>query len=141
MALTGTMIMASVVAGPAEAAGSVRLGRVQYDSPGTDTRSNASRNAEYVTIVNGTARAVQLRGWTVADAQHHVYRFGGLVLAAGKSVRLHTGSGSNTTTNVYWGSGNYIWNNGGDKVTLRRSSGATVDTCSWTHDAPGYTNC
>lgn len=32
--------------------------------------------------------------------------------------------------NVYWGSGNYIWNNTGDTATLRNASGKTVDTCS-----------
>jgi hypothetical protein len=34
---------------------------------------------------------------------------------------------------VYWGSGNYIWNNTGDTATLRNASGKTLDTCSWTY--------
>jgi hypothetical protein len=44
---------------------------------------------------------------------------------------LHTGKGTNTTTNRYWGSGNYIWNNNGDAAYLRNASGKAVDNCSW----------
>ncbi|MFE5484087.1 lamin tail domain-containing protein, partial [Streptomyces sp. NPDC056527] len=35
---------------PAQAAGSVHLYKVYYDSPGTDRGANASLNAEYVVI-------------------------------------------------------------------------------------------
>src|SRR5258708_1363861 len=82
----------------------IKFTYIQYNSPGTDTGSNTSLNAEYVTVKNtGTARHV-LTGWTVRDASGHVYKFGSYSLCAGCSVKLHTGHGTNTRTNRYWGS-------------------------------------
>ncbi|MCD9194231.1 lamin tail domain-containing protein [Streptomyces albireticuli] len=106
------------------------FGAVQYDSPGKDTRSNASRNAEWVTIVNKTGRTLDLTGWTLSDAERHTYRLH-LKLGAYKAVRVHTGSGRDTATDVYWGSGNYVWNNDRDTATLRDARGRTVATKSW----------
>jgi hypothetical protein len=125
----------------AHAASPLQLGRIQYDSPGTDTRTNGSLNAEYVTIKNLGSSARSLTGFTVRDAQNHVYKFGSFTLRAGRTVRLHTGHGTNTSTDRYWGSGNYIWNNTGDKAILRTAAGATLDTCSWSRTGIGYTSC
>jgi len=109
----------------------VRLGKIQYDSPGSDTGSNLSRNAEWVTITNHAATTRSLTGWTLRDAQSHVYHFPAFSLAAGASVRVHTGTGGNGAHNLYWGSSSYIWNNTGDKATLKNKAGTTLDTCSW----------
>jgi len=125
----------------AEAASSLQLGKIQYDSPGTDTRSNISLNAEYVTIKNVGSTSRSLTGFTVRDAQNHVYTFGSFTLRAGKVVRLHTGRGTNTATDRYWGRSAYIWNNTGDKATLKNRAGSTVDTCGWSSRALGYIYC
>ncbi|MFC7326485.1 lamin tail domain-containing protein [Marinactinospora rubrisoli] len=145
LAATATAALALVstlaVATPAEAASTVQLTRIQYDSPGTDDRSAGSLNAEYVTIRNSGSRAVSLRGYTLRDAQRHVYTFGGYTLAAGASVRIHTGRGTNGSAHRYWGSGAYIWNNTGDTATLRNAAGASVDSCTWRSAGRGYLNC
>jgi hypothetical protein len=133
----GTVLAAT----PAEAASALQIGRIQYDSPGTDTRSVASLNAEYVAIKNVSASNRSMTGFTVRDAQHHVYTFGTFTLRAGRSVRLRTGKGTNTATDRYWGSANYIWNNSGDKATLKNRAGTTLDSCSWAADGVGYTHC
>jgi hypothetical protein len=126
---------------PAEAGSALQLGKIQYDSPGTDTRSLTSLNAEYLVIKNVSASSRSMTGFTVRDAQKHVYTFGSFTLRAGRSVRLHTGKGMNTATDRYWGSGNYIWNNSGDRATLSNRSGTSLDTCSWSADGVGYTFC
>jgi hypothetical protein len=127
-----TLIGLAVAAAPAQAATpSVTFNRIYVNSPGTDTRSNASLNAEWVRLKNNTSKSIQLKGWTVRDKAGHVYTFGSLSLGSKKTVYVHTGKGTNTSTNRYWGSGNYIWNNDGDKATLRNASKSTVDTCSW----------
>ncbi|MDP9868239.1 hypothetical protein J2S55_007505 [Streptosporangium brasiliense] len=41
--------------------------KVYYDSPGSDLRSNASLNGEYVVIKNTTRTAIDLAGWTLRD--------------------------------------------------------------------------
>jgi hypothetical protein len=133
--------LAPVGLSAAEAASPLQFGKIQYDSPGSDTRSASSLVAEYVTIKNVGSVARSLTGFTVRDAQNHVYKFGVLTLKAGKSVRLHTGSGTNTSTDRYVGSHAYIWNNSGDKATLKNRAGTTLDTCSWSRTGVGYKYC
>jgi hypothetical protein len=119
----------------------IMITKVYVNSPGTDNRTNTSLNAEYVVLKNTTTKSISLKGWTVRDRSSHIYTFGTFSLSAGKSVTLHTGRGTNTTTNRYWGSGNYIWNNTGDTAYVRRPSSTTnVDTCTWGTVA-SYLNC
>ncbi|WP_246456546.1 lamin tail domain-containing protein [Nocardioides mesophilus] len=118
----------------------VRFSYVQYDSPGTDTGSNRSLNAEYVVVKNFGQKSRSITGWTVRDLNGHVYRFGRFTIKPGKTVRLHTGRGSNSRTDVYWRRDWYVWNNTGDKATLKNKSGTTVDTCKW-GDGDGNTAC
>jgi hypothetical protein len=56
-------------------------------------------------------------GWYVQDEKAHTYTFRVFVLASGATVRLHSGHGQDTTTDLYWGSG-LIWNNDHDTVYL-----------------------
>jgi len=53
---------------------------------------------------------------------------------------VHTGSGTNSRTDLYWRQNGYVWNNTGDKATLKNSAGVVVDTCSW-GDGAGFTSC
>jgi Lamin Tail Domain len=142
-AATTALVVASAIMGsaPAEAASPVQFGKIQYDSPGSDTGANAHVNAEYVIVRNAGTRAATLTGWTVRDKQNHVYTFGTFSLGAGKTVVLRTGKGTNTATTRFWGSSYYIWNNTGDSAYLRNSAGANMDSCVWTTTAPGYKNC
>ncbi|MFF9847705.1 lamin tail domain-containing protein [Streptomyces litmocidini] len=125
----------------AQAAGSVHLYKIYYDSPGTDNRSNSSLNAEYVQIRNTTGAAVNLRGWTLTDAANHKYTFGNYTLGKGKIVTVRTGRGTNTSANVYQNRGAYVWNNDRDTAKLRRSNGTTVDTCSYNSTRVDYKWC
>ncbi|WP_067698406.1 lamin tail domain-containing protein [Actinoplanes awajinensis] len=124
--------IASAATTTAAAPPAVRFTKIYYNSPGADTRSKASLNAEYAQITNKSARAVSLSGWTVRDASHHVFTLSG-TLAAGKTLTVHTGKGVNgrPARHRYWQSGNYIWNNTGDTATLRTGNGTTVHTCTW----------
>jgi len=128
------------LAGPADAVGPVRFSGAQYNSPGSDNGTNSSLNAEWVRITNAGARAKVLTGWKVRDRAGHVFTFPTFRLGAGRSVRLHTGSGRNTATDLYWRQRWYIWNNTGDRAILRNAPGTVIDTCSW-GDGPGYTGC
>lgn len=142
-----TLAAAAVCAGavlapsPAQAAGSVQLHKIYYDSPGKDTRSNKSLNAEYVQIRNATGKAVSLKGWKVTDSSRHAYTFGAYTLGKGKTVTVRTGKGSNTSANRYQGRRAYVWNNDKDKATLRRASGSTADTCAYNNKRAVYKMC
>jgi hypothetical protein len=136
--LVACLVAASglLVVTPAQAAAAtVYIYKVYYNSPGSDTGSNSSLNAEYVVIKNGDDVSHSVSGWTVRDAAGHIYTFGSLRLGAGKQAIIHTGKGTSYTTSasthLYWGRSWYVWNNTGDKVILRRADGSLKDTCSY----------
>jgi hypothetical protein len=129
---------------PSSAASSpaLQFAVIQYDSPGSpDTGTNRSLNGEYASVRNPSSRAIQLRGVTVRDVANHVYTFPSMSLGTGRTVRIHTGSGRNTASDVYWRQSNYVWNNDGDTGTLRNASGTRIDTCRWTSSGTGKTSC
>jgi hypothetical protein len=143
-AVAGAAVLAGTVLLPSTAqatTGSVYLYKIYYNSPGSDTRSNTSLNAEYVQIKNTTSKSVSLKGWTLVDASNHKYVFGTYSLGQGKIVTIHTGHGTNTTANRYQNRGAYVWNNDTDKATLKKSTGTTVDTCSYNSTRVAYTMC
>lgn len=84
-------------------------------------------NDEYVVFENAGEESLALGGWTVSDEADHTYTVpDGVTLDPGAQVTLHTGSGEDTATDLYWGSGAPVWNNGGDTVFVRDASGAVV---------------
>ena len=123
-------VLAAVLLAPAAPA-AVKIVKVSYDSPGSDYGSNASLNDEWIRLKNTGSHSRQLRGWKISDIAGHAYRFGSFRLRAGRTVSLHTGSGSDSRKHVYWDSGWYIWNNDGDTARLKKPSGKTADTCRW----------
>lgn len=136
VALTGTLLSS-----PAEAAGRVYIYEVYYDSPGSDRGSNASLNAEWVIIKNTKSTTVSLKGWKLKDKTGYTYTFGDVRVSAGKSKKVHTGKGTNTAYDKYWGRSWYVWNNTGDTATLYNAAGAKAHTCSWSSIGKGYKYC
>jgi hypothetical protein len=144
LAISGLAVVAVALttATPAHAAGPrIEITKVYYDSPGSDSGSNASLNNEYIRLTNRRDYAINLKGWTIRDKANHIYRFPtDFRLQPGANVYIHTGSGSTTTGHRYWGKGWYVWNNTGDKAYLRTPSGTLIDSCTW-GDGQGYTWC
>jgi len=102
--------------GTTDTTDSLQIAAVNADAEGDD-RENL--NDEYVVFENTGAESLDLSGWTVADDTGKTYTFPeGYTLGAGETVTLHTGSGTDSDTDLYWGSGSPIWNNGGDTVTV-----------------------
>lgn len=134
--ITGTLLDS-----PAQAAGSVHIQQVYYDSPGSDGGSNTSLNGEWVKIKNSTSSTVSLKGWKIKDVTGYTYTFGDVRIAAGSSKKVHTGKGTNTGTDKYWGRSWYVWNNTGDTAKLYKASGTKVDSCSWSSRGGGYVYC
>lgn len=119
----------------------VQIVKVYYDSPGADRRSNASLNAEYVTLKNTTKKSIQLEKWILRDKTGYKYRFLGFLLKPGKTVTVRTGSGNDGTSGVFWNRKQYVWNNDGDTAGIYRGSDLKkIDTCSW-GSAGDWTNC
>lgn len=104
--------------------GSLAVANVHADAAGND---HENENGEYVVFENVGGEALDLSGWTVSDEAGHTYRFPtGFTLAAGAQVTLYTGSGSDSATELYWGSDSAIWNNGGDTIIVKSDDGIVV---------------
>ena len=138
--LTATVLSAAAVtaaiavpasADPRPHRQSVEISRVQYDSPGRDDRSNRSLNQEWVEITNKTRRAVNLDSWTLSDEDGHTYTFDHYRLGGRSTVRVHTGLGRDSRTDLFQDRRAYVWNNDRDRATLRNDHGRFIDDASW----------
>ncbi|MFF4098522.1 lamin tail domain-containing protein [Streptomyces sp. NPDC001903] len=109
----------------------VEISRVQADSPGRDDRSIRSLNNEWVEITNTTRDVINLRGWTLRDADGNRYRVDNVRINGRTTIRIHTGNGRGTRIDLFQNSREYIWDNRSDIATLRDDRGRTVDTESW----------
>ncbi|GAA0196691.1 lamin tail domain-containing protein [Haladaptatus pallidirubidus] len=82
---------------------------------------------EWVDFKNVSADSVDMTGWIVEDEAGNTYTFpSGFNLASDNTVRLHSGSGSDTTTDLYWGRSSSVWNNDGDTTYLYDANGNLV---------------
>ncbi|KAB1186615.1 MULTISPECIES: lamin tail domain-containing protein [Haloferax] len=103
---------------------SLAVVEVHADAAGSDTEN---LNDEYIVFKNTGSESLDLSGWTISDASGRTYTVpDGTTLAAGATITLHTGSGADTSTDLYWGSGSAVWNNDGDTITVLNNTGATV---------------
>jgi len=128
--LLTSAVMLVAVAGPASAA--IRIERIRYDAPGPDRRTNAHLNEERVVLINTGDTVRNIGGWTVRDLAGRRYRIpDGFRLGPDRLVRISTGNGSDDGNDLFWGSGNYIWNNNADRATLRNRSGDIIDRCGY----------
>jgi competence protein ComEC len=78
---------------------------------------------EYVTIKNATGDPVEMEGWTLKNdhTPPDIYTFPEFNLKSGKTVKVWTKWGENSSTDLYWGSDEPVWNDGGDRAYLRDS--------------------
>ena len=142
LSCAAVLIPSVLAAAPgAEAASAAQISYVRYDSPGDDTGSNSSLNAEYVKITNKGSTNRSLTGWTLRDKTGYTYRFPTFTLKAGATVVVRTGKGTASSTYRYYNRTWYVWNNTGDTAYLKNASGTTVDTCAWSALGSGSKSC
>ncbi len=113
--------------------GRMRIAKVVYDPPGTDTE-----NAETITLVNRGKRA-QLKGFRLRDEAGATYRFLRYRIGHGGKVTIRSGQGRDRRGHLYaaWG---FTWNNDGDTARLLKPGGGRADSCSW-GDGSGTVYC
>ena len=103
---------------------SIALTDYRVDAPGDD---HENENGEYVMLTNVGSSTLELSGWTLSDAADHRFRFpDGFALDPGASVTVYTGTGTDSSTERYWGSDTAIWKNGGDTVVVTAEDGSVV---------------
>lgn len=109
--------------GAAASDAEVAISAIRFDADGDDSQN---LNDEWVQITNQGDSVADLTGWVLKDTSAtHRYSFpGGYVLAAGASVTVRTGCGTDTATDLHWcNEGSAVWNNSGDTAFLLDPSG------------------
>lgn len=96
-------------------------------------RRNADAlNDEWVDVTNDGSSDLDLTGWTMENEEGETYTFpDGFTLAAGSTVRVHTGSGTDSSSDLYWGSSMFRWDNDADRCTIYDADGDLAQDASW----------
>jgi len=91
--------------------------RVEWACCNVRGGSREDPNGEYVCFKNYDWRPADMTDWHVRDEQEHEYQFPPFILDPDAIVRLHSGAGRDTATELHWASG-LVWNNSGDTILL-----------------------
>jgi hypothetical protein len=68
---------------------------------------------EWVEIANPGMASQDFTFWTLTDEENNTYSFPeGFVLLPGATVLVHTGQGSDTESDLYWGRDGQVWDDG-----------------------------
>ncbi|MFH5802038.1 lamin tail domain-containing protein [Haladaptatus sp. CMAA 1911] len=106
-----------------QSTGSLHLSEVHADAAGDDADN---LNDEYLVLKNTESEPLNLGEWQLSDEADHRYTIPtGTTLSPGEQITVHSGGGTNTNTDLYWNSGQPIWNNGGDTVIVVDTEGTT----------------
>ena len=68
--------------------------------------------SEAVIIQNNSDTALVLTGWTLKDSQGSTYTFPQVTLYPAGTVQVHTGSGTDTASDLYWQLSASVWKSG-----------------------------
>ncbi|NIA03547.1 MAG: hypothetical protein GWP12_03305 [Nitrospirae bacterium] len=95
-----------------------------YDADGADFRN---LNDEYFTLQNVGITLVDMTGWSVNSSNGRTFAFpDGFHLAPSARVTIHSGTGTDTARDLYWGRKSEVWKNSGFSAMLRDSKGEIV---------------
>ena len=104
-----------------------------FDCP-IDVKSTSARRVkgdECICFTSRDMRTADMTNWYVMDAVTNRYVFPEFRLAPGASVKVHTGRGADSVTDLYWGRRGAVWNNKGDTAYLHDSAGNLIDAYSY----------
>jgi len=87
-------------------------------------------NREFVRLLNKANHAVTITGWRLSNKAGTTFTFPAFTLQRNATVVVHTGAGTASATDLYWGLSGFIWNTK-DTATLRNASGAVINTCTY----------
>ena len=102
----------------------INITSLAYNPDGSD-RDNM--NGENLTFHNDGNETINLTGWIIQDRAGHSYEFLEYIVEPEVGFTIYCGNGEDNQTEVYWGSNSPIWNNDGDRMTLRDIDGYLVN--------------
>jgi LysM repeat protein len=87
----------------------------------------SDRLAVEIAVVHNRGGLASLENWTLSDVEGNVFIFPALTLFADGEVRIHSATGQNTPSDLYWGRSAPAWHSG-ELITLNSAEGNVVDT-------------
>jgi hypothetical protein len=105
--------------------GGITISNANFVAPSPEKEN---LNEEWVEVANNGTVDENLAGWTIQDQQNHTFTFPDFNLKAGTTIKIHTGTGSNSDEDLYWNRSTSIWNNDGDLATLINTSGFVISS-------------
>lgn len=85
---------------------------------------------EWIEVENQGFRTANLAGYTIRSSQSEAYVFPDFQLSPLRRVRVHTGSGTDDDTNLYWNMSAPVWQQA-HSVTLMDDQGNEIDTLQY----------
>lgn len=106
----------------------VRIAFINADPPGND---NEYKNNEWIEFKNTCSASVSMQNWLVKDnSASNKYQFKNFLLNSNQTVKLHSGCGQDSLTDLYWKCPEQkyaVWNNsGGDHAFLYNEKGEMI---------------
>ncbi len=86
-------------------------------------------NSEWIELYNAHSKDVDLTGWILKDQDGATLVLPSATMSTGTTLRIYTGTGTNTSTVIYWqgASDLDIWDDDGDDILLLNLDEETVD--------------
>ena len=99
---------------------------LQMETNMTITGLSYADDDEWVEVVNPGMASQDFTFWTLEDENNNTYLFPeGFVLLPGAAVKVHTGMGNATETDLYWGRDDLVWDDE-EVATLKNAAGQIV---------------
>lgn len=95
------------------------------------SRDHLNPNNEYVELVLDSryysGQSYLLEGYTIMNNAGDSFTFpSGFAIQQGQQVKVFSGQGSNTSTDLYWNKTSGVWSNNGDCARLKRADGGLM---------------
>jgi micrococcal nuclease len=100
----------------------IQITDFRYDAEGDD-RENL--NNEYVVLKNVCSYELNMENWKIKDEANKEYILK-VFLAPNSKIILHTGTGKDNETDIFWNKNTPVWNNDRDTLYLRNQKNEIV---------------
>ncbi|NLT42427.1 MAG: LysM peptidoglycan-binding domain-containing protein [Anaerolineae bacterium] len=81
---------------------------------------------EHVRLVNRGTQGIALDGWVLEDEDGHAFVFPNLFLWRNGTVNVHTTSGNDSATDLYWGLTEAVWDRSDETIRLLNPTGEVM---------------
>ena len=98
---------------------------------------------EYFTLKNSCSYSVGIISWTAKDdttINTHIFTFPVFNLDVNAELSIHTGNGTNTSTDLYFRKNSAVWNNDKDTLYMDTANGTSVLVCPYPNNG-SILNC